>query len=279
MNRARSLFFLILSVATSFGSPIYAYGAPQVAPESFGIRIAQIPAAVSENPFASSYIVSRLRPGIALTQRLEVFSTSSQEITVSVYPGLATYKNDKFLVGNGREGNKLTSWTKLSSGVLLLKPGETKWFDMTISPPQDAPSDQQFGVIWAEVQAAPTASGINAVNRVGLRMYIPVGNAPDISIVSTGMTAGEVESFDKKTFFSHYILELILVFVILFLLFLILFLLMRRRDKSDKKSQKENEKRLEAQWKRERDRRRVIWKNRRETPENLPYDDEYDDRR
>lgn len=244
---------------------------------SVGIRIAQIPAALANEPLAGAYIISRLQPGVEFAQRLEVFNTSTQEIKISMYPGLATFKNKKFLIGNGRDGNDLTSWTKLSPNVVILKPGATQYVIMTISPPIDALSEEEFGVIWAEVQGAPNSSGISAVSRVGIRMYVPVGNAPDIAIAEPTMSSTMNEIVIKKSLVSRYIFEVIIFFIFLTIIFLFLFLFFWRRGNSDRKFRKENEKQLEAQWKRERDRRRKIWKSggqsRRNDPRNTPQGD------
>lgn len=277
MKNLRSLRFTLLIALFSCAIPISANAGEPTSVGSVGIRIAQIPAAVAEEPLAGSYIISRLQPGISLTQRLEVFNTSTQEIKVSIYPGLATFKNNKFLIGEGRNGNELTSWTKLSPNILVLKPGATQYFNMTISPPADALSLQQFGVIWAEVQGAPNASGITAVSRVGIRMYVPVGNAPNISIGYQVTSSTINEIIVKKSLVSRYIVEVILFFIFLSLIFLILLLFFLRRGKSDRKFRKENERQLEAQWKRERDRRRKIWKTGSRSHQNPPHQDHYED--
>jgi hypothetical protein len=257
--------------------PLSAHAAEPTAVGSVGIRIAQIPAALVDEPLAGSYVISRLQPGVAFEQRLEVFNTSTQEIKVSVYPGLATFKNKKFLIGNGRDGNELSSWTKLSLEAINLKPGKNQYFTMTISPPADALSLQQFGVIWAEVQGAPNSSGITAVSRVGIRMYIPVGNAPDIAITQPTVNSTMNEIVVKKSLVSRYIIEVISFFIFLSLVFLILLLFFLRRGNSDRKFRKENEKQLEAQWKRERARRRKIWKTRSQSPQNPPPRDPQED--
>lgn len=257
--------------------PMGAHAAEPTAVGSVGIRIAQIPAALADEPFAGSYVISRLQPGVAFAQRLEVFNTSTQEIKVSIYPGLATFKDSKFLIGNGRDGNDLTSWTKLSSETINLKPGKNQYFTMTISPPADALSLQQFGVIWAEVQGVPNSAGITAVSRVGIRMYIPVGNAPSISISAASVAPTVNEIIVKKSLVSRYIVEVILFLIFLSLILLILFLFFWRRSSSDRKLRKENEKQLESQWKRERDRRRKIWKAKSQSRQNPPPDDRYED--
>ena len=277
MKDLRSSIFLILIALFSSAMPISAHAAEPTAVGSVGIRIAQIPAALANEPLAGSYIISRLQPGVAFEQRLEVFNTSTQVIKVSVYPGLATFKDRKFLIGNGRDGNELTSWTKLAFSSVSLKPNTSQYFTMTISPPADALSLQQFGVIWAEVQGAPNSAGITAVSRVGIRMYIPVGNAPDIAIADPTVNSTLNEIVVKKSLVSRYIIEVVSFFIVLSLIFLSLLLFFLRRGNSDRKFRKENEKQLEAQWKRERARRRKIWKTGGQSHQNPPPTDPHED--
>lgn len=277
MKTPRSILPIALVALLSCALPMSAHASEPTVVGSVGIRIAQIPAAISEEPLAGSYIISRLQPGIELTQRLEVFNTSTQEIRVSLYPGLATFENNQFLVGDGRDGNELTSWTKLTPNQISLKPGETRYFNMTISPPVDALSLQRFGVIWAEVQGASNAGGLTAVSRVGIRMYVPVGTSSDINVSLPSITSATNEIIIKKSLVSRYIIQVIIFFVLLSILFFSLLLFFLRRGNSDRKFRKENEKKLEAQWKRERARRRKIWKSRRVPERNPRYSDQYDD--
>lgn len=277
MKLLRAPLFIALATILSCALPMSAHASEPTAVGSVGIRIAQIPAAVAEEPLASSYIISRLQPGIELRQRLEVFNTSSQDVRIVLYPGLATFENNKFLVGDGREGNELTRWTKLTPDLILLKPGETRYFNMTISPPADALSLQRFGVIWAEVQGDSNGGGIIAVSRVGIRMYVPVGTSSDISISPPSLTPAANEIIIKKSLVSRYIIQVIIFFVLLSILFFSLLLFFLRRGNSDRKFRRENERRLEAQWKQERDRRRRIWKTRRAPERNPRYNDQYED--
>lgn len=280
MKHSRLVFFVaIIFIATGVSAGNVQANEPTDV-GSVGIRIAQIPAALADHPFAKAYIVTRLQPGIVHTQRLEIYNTSTQDLKVDVYPGLATYVNGDFLAGNGREGNKLTSWIKLLPNTLKLKPSESKSFNMVITPPVDAASIQQFGVIWAEVQGEPNASGITPVSRVGIRMYIPIGSAPEISIAETSMTSSTNEIILKKSFISTYVVQVIIILVLLTIILSFLFFFLLRRGNSDRKFRKENEKRLEAQWKQERDRRRKIWKNKGNSRQRDPsprYYDEYGD--
>jgi hypothetical protein len=213
-----------------------------------------------------------------MKQRLEVFNTSPKEFKVSLYPGLATFTNGEFKIGEGRMGNTLTGWTKLSPDNVIVKPGESKFFNVTISPPADAASVTQYGVIWAEVAGTPNEAGITSVSRVGIRMYVPVGDSPETPISDTDMVSSTNEIIVKKSFLTTYTLAIILVgfFLILGLFLLLLFFL--RRDTSDRKARRKNEKLLEQQWKDERERRRAIWKQRLHIPDHPPRRDHRDDR-
>jgi hypothetical protein len=108
-------------------------------------------------------------------------------------------------------------------------------------------------------------------------MYIPVGNAPAITISAPSVTSTVNEIIVKKSLVSRYIVEVITFFIFLSLMFLILLLFFLRRGNSDRKFRKENEKQLESQWKRERDRRRKIWKTGGPSPQNPPPNDRYED--
>jgi hypothetical protein len=257
---------LFLSALITFGvSVANVQAAEPTAVGSVGIRIAQIPAEVANHPYSKAYIVSRIYPGVALTQRLEVFNTSSQEFKVDLYAGKATFQSGNFEVADGRTGNDLTSWTKISPNVLVVKPGQHQYFNITILPPTDAPSIQQFGVIWAEVQGAKNITGISAVSRVGIRMYVPVGDSAAIPIGGSSMTSSTNEIVVKKTLLTSNVTQLILFLIFLSIVSLAYSVFFSRRGKSDRQFRKENEKRLESQWKRERNRRREIWKRRNQS--------------
>lgn len=276
MRNLRSLTFTLLSILLVSGISYSAQAEEPTHIGSVGIRIAQIPAKVAQHPYADAYIISRIQPGAPFTQRLEVFNTSSQEIKVEVYPGLATFINGDFLVGNGREGNTLSSWTTTLPRYINLRPNEAKNFKVTISPPGDASSIQQFGVIWAEVHGVENDSGITSISRVGIRMYLPVGNAPEITITEPSSRASTNEIIVTKSTLSIYLLEVLAALLLSVIIFFGLFLLFFRRGKTDRKYRKENEKRLEAQWKRERDRRRKIWDKRKNAQNSRRHDNNHE---
>ena len=141
-----------------------------------GIRISQIPSASANTPNSGIYIVSRLLPSTSVTQRLAVSNSSNIAMHVTIYPGPATNIDGIFLPQAEGTSNELTSWTTVSPSVIDLAPKSYKEVTVTINVPSVITPSEAFGVIWASVSAAPGASGITSVNRVGIRMYDPIGN-------------------------------------------------------------------------------------------------------
>ena len=270
MRKVRIFSGALLLIIFTQSFSVGAQSAEPVAVGSVGIRISEIPANVADHPYAKVYIVSRLVPGVEMKQRLEVFNTSPKEFKVSLYPGLATFSNGEFKIGEGRMGNTLTSWTKLTPDTVVIKPGESKFFTVTISPPADAASVTQYGVIWAEVAGTPNEAGITSVSRVGIRMYIPVGDSSETPISATDMVSSTNEIIVKKSFLTTYTLAIILVGLLLILGLISLVLFFLRRDTSERKARRKNEKLLEQQWRDERARRRKIWKQRLHLPDLHP---------
>ena len=255
MTLLRSIFSIALILFISSAPMPSAIATDATSAGSIGIRIAQIPAAVAEDPFSDVYIVSRLQPGTSLMQRLEVFNTSSEDFRVSIYPGAATFIEGSFEVTDGRTGNLLTDWIKLSPNLLLVKPGESKTFNMVITTPSSALSTQQFGVIWAEVQGSPNAEGITTVSRVGIRMYIPIGDAPAITIAKSNLDSSTNQIVVKKSTSFAYSTEITYISISLNIILLILLMVYLRRYPRDRKELKEQEMRDKNEWREEKRRR------------------------
>jgi hypothetical protein len=141
-----------------------------------GIRISQIPSASANTPNSGIYIVSRLLPSTSVTQRLAVSNSSSKPMHVTIYPGPATNIDGVFLAQAEGTSNELTSWTTVSPSTIDLPAHSYKEVTVTINVPSAITPSESFGVIWASVSATSGGSGITSVNRVGIRMYDPIGN-------------------------------------------------------------------------------------------------------
>ena len=222
---------------------------------SIGIRIAQIPSAVATDPFARVYIINRVQPSTVVSQRIEVFNTSKTELMVSLYPGAATFEAGKFVALNGRAVNDLTKWTKISPNEIAVKPGGEVGVTMTITTPANAPSIQQFGVIWAEVRGALDTSGITSVSRVGIRMYVPVANSTAVTIAPTSVSSSTNQIVVTQSAMSSVTKYIIYAISSLAIIFFVLFLFFLRNFLSARNSRRKREKRRARDWHIEKRRR------------------------
>ena len=158
-----------------------------------GIRISQIPSGAENVPNSGIYIVTRLLPSTTNSQRLEVTNSTTKAMHVSIYPGPAEFTNGTFrLLAQGSK-SELVSWTSVSPGVIDLAPMQSSEVTVTIKVPSVVTSGEDYGVIWAAVASPASPFGVVSVNRVGIRMYTPVGSAtsssaPAPSIPSTHHT-------------------------------------------------------------------------------------------
>ena len=141
-----------------------------------GIRIAQIPASAENTPNARVYIVTRLLPGTTNSQRLEVSNSTDQPLNVTIYPGAATNAGGVFNALPIGQSNDLTSWTTVSPSVATIPAHSYISALVTIDVPTPVTPSEQYGVIWAATSSSQSSTGVTSVNRVGIRMYNPVGD-------------------------------------------------------------------------------------------------------
>ena len=141
-----------------------------------GIRIAQIPASSENTANSNVYIVTRLLPGTSNSQRLEVSNSTGQPLNVTIYPGAATYVGGTFNPLPVGQSNDLTSWTTVVPSVATIPAHSYISAVVTIAVPTPVSPSEQYGVIWAATSSPQTTTGITSVNRVGIRMYDPVGD-------------------------------------------------------------------------------------------------------
>lgn len=149
---------------------------------SIGIRLLDSPADRADDPRAQRYIVDHVAPGTSLTRRIEVSNTSAESRELALYTGAATVSDGAMQFGEGPAGNDLTRWTTLDTPSIDLASGEVAQPTVTIDVPADAPPGERYGVVWAEVVANPRAGGgITNVSRVGVRIYLSVGEGTEPS--------------------------------------------------------------------------------------------------
>jgi hypothetical protein len=143
-----------------------------------GIRLLDAPTNRRDDPRARIYIVDHLHQGDTISRRIEVSNTTGGPLTVQAYAAAAELKGGEFLFGTGRAANELTGWTKVVPAQLTVPAGGAAQARVTIEVPRDAPDGERYGVVWAE--ATSTGAGnVQSVSRVGVRIYLSVGEGKE----------------------------------------------------------------------------------------------------
>jgi diguanylate cyclase (GGDEF)-like protein len=183
----------VLVCAAVVALPAHAAGAaPGPGPAAastggIGLRLVEAPASGRKDPRAWTYIVDHLRPGTVIHRQIEVTNKSSSTARVVLYSGAAAISGSDFLGAAGATQNDLSTWTSVSPSSMNVAANRRARMTVTIAVPSDGAPGEQYGVVWAEVRAAPSA-GVTQVSRVGIRLYVSVGAgaapAPDFVIES-----------------------------------------------------------------------------------------------
>ncbi|MET0458756.1 MAG: peptidase [Ilumatobacteraceae bacterium] len=164
-----------VALAPAPSSPAAATVPPEPTP-AVGIRILDAPTDRADDPRARTYIVDHLAPGTTITRRIEVTNSTPDVQAVEVYPAAAIVGDGGFQPVEGRTVNELSSWTTLDTAMVSPPPGESSVVTVTITVPADAAPGERYAAIWAQLPTAvSTSGGISAINRVGIRVYLSVG--------------------------------------------------------------------------------------------------------
>ncbi|HUQ62130.1 MAG TPA: hypothetical protein VM121_00060 [Acidimicrobiales bacterium] len=147
------------------------------APNSVGIRIVDAPENRSDDPRARQYIVDHIPPGTTIERRVEITNGTAEVQEVQLYPAAGSIKDGNFQFADGRTANDLTTWTTVNPTSVSPPAGGAVLATVTVAVPADASPGERYGVLWAELPAAAPAAGggVTAVNRVGVRIYLSVG--------------------------------------------------------------------------------------------------------
>lgn len=176
MHRRRFAAALIapLALVATLGSAV----AAQEDPGSIGIRLVDAPEDRRDDPRAQIYIVDHLNQGETITRRIEVQNTTASDADVQLYVAAADVEDGVFTFGEGRAENDLTDWTTIEPTTVSVPAtdGATQ-AEVTIAVPDDATDGERYGVIWAELPSSGGAA--NVVNRVGVRIYLSVGEGEE----------------------------------------------------------------------------------------------------
>lgn len=200
---------------------------------NLGIALLDYPVSVKGDPQASSWIVVRLIPGSVNTQHIKVFNTTNASMTVNIDAGAATNENGVFNFAPEGVGNLLTSWTSIKPSSGVIPANSSMEASVTITVPSDAVPSMQYGVIWASQNALVSKAGVAITNRVGIRMYNPVGNyslpTPTPTATTTGTPVVVVHNKSTELFGVSQMNYQWIALGIVFLLVLTLFRVKRGR--------------------------------------------------
>lgn len=163
-----------LLVVIAVGSGV----AAQEDPGSIGIRLTDAPEDRRDDPRAQMYIVDHLAQGATITRHVEVQNTTAADVEVQLYVGAADITDGVFGFGEGRAENDITDWTTVTPSTVAVPATDGAIeAQVTITVPDDATDGERYGVIWAELPGS--GGSANIVNRVGVRIYLSVGEGEE----------------------------------------------------------------------------------------------------
>ena len=144
---------------------------------SIGIRLVDAPTDRRDDPRAQVYIVDHVTQGTTITRHVEVSSTTSEEKEIALYVGGATLQDGTFTFDERGVESDLTDWSTIDPATVAVAPGGKARATVTIEVPGDATDGEHYGVIWAELPGS--GGSANVVNRVGVRIYLSVGEGEE----------------------------------------------------------------------------------------------------
>ena len=170
----RRLTLALFAAALALLAPVPAgaQGGP-----GLSIRLLDAPSDRRDDPRARIYIIDHLRQGGRIDRHVELGNTTDKPLTVSVYAAAAKLADGQFRFGDGHAANDLTRWTTITPASLVVPPHGTGTAAVTVAVPADATDGERYAVVWAELP--PSGGTAAVVNRVGVRMYVSVGEGKE----------------------------------------------------------------------------------------------------
>lgn len=158
-------------------TPAPAVSAPGCGTTGLGIGLVDVPTDQLEDPRARTYIVRHLEAGGSFTRRVRICNGTASALAVKLYPGAAVVEGGAFRAVEGRVSNDLASWTSVRPTSLQLDPGEATIADVEVDVPRGAVDGERYAVVLAELPARDQG-GVAVASRVGVRLYVSVGDGP-----------------------------------------------------------------------------------------------------
>ncbi len=171
--RALARAAVSLLVVVALGVPALAQSAGQ-----FGIQLLDAPVERRDDPRAQVYIIDHLGPGSTIERRVRVSNRSTEDLPLELYPAAAEISDGSWTPLPERAPNAITDWITIEPAEVVLAPGEQADATVTIRVPGTPPEGEFYAVIWAEPPPG-TSGGLSVVNRVGVRVYLSVGEGQE----------------------------------------------------------------------------------------------------
>jgi hypothetical protein len=182
----------LLTVCTAFAGAVVlaAPSSAQTTPNAVSIQLVDAPTSRKDDPRAHIYIVDHLRPGDRIVRHVAIGNGTDRALAMEVYAAGATIKDGQWAVADGRTANELASWTTVTPGTLVVPARGTAQATVTVTIPDDVVEGERYAVVWTQ----PPSSGgqVPVVNRVGVRMYVSVGDGRPVvrtTVTNTGRRA------------------------------------------------------------------------------------------
>ena len=193
----RLLGTMLLGVVAGTVTPAAAAAAgvqPATGPvQRFGARLVDVPVSEADNPRALRYIIDYLPTGTTIHRRILVTNYETRTARFTVYPDAAQISDELFTGDAGATRNELTGWISVQHPVLTLAPGASAMDTVTTKVPQGATRGEHYAVIWVQQESyahGANGFGVNEIARVGIRIYLAVGQggAPPTNFTITTIT-------------------------------------------------------------------------------------------
>ena len=187
MRRIAIVLTIAGTLVSAIAAPSSGQGGPGVATPGISIGLAEAPSDRADDPRALSYVIDHVAPGSTIERSVRVGNTTEQPQKVELYAAAADVADGEMQFAEGRTANELTGWVTVSTASVEVLPGGEVIAEVTITVPSDAADGERYGVIWAELPP-DTSSPVTLINRVGIRIYLSVGDgeepASDLAIES-----------------------------------------------------------------------------------------------
>ena len=161
---------------------VVALGVPAARAQSagqFSIQLLDAPVERRDDPRAQVYIVDHLGPGATIERRVRVSNGTDRELPIELYAAAAEIRDGSWQPLPERLPNEITDWITVDPPELVLAPGERADATVTIRVPGVPPEGEFYAVVWAEAPPGGGSGGVSVVNRVGVRVYLSVGEGQE----------------------------------------------------------------------------------------------------